>query len=81
MSEFKQGQIVTFRAYEVAIKARVIEVLPRQFHVNGEPDSRQFYRLKGVSKPLNSHCTGGSIMESVDYIPWEQHPDYPRWSA
>lgn len=59
--EFKKGDIVTFKAYEEEIKAKVSEVLEDGHLFSGEPH----YKLTGVSAPLLSYATGKSIKESI----------------
>ena len=69
--EFKKGDIVTFKAYGVAIKAKVMEVNATN-HLF-KPDDRVFYRLSGIeakkSKSLTSICTGKCIIESMYFEP------------
>jgi hypothetical protein len=68
MSEFKVGDLVTFKAYEEAIPAKVMALLPPKAFPNGELDDRQFYLLHGLGKHrLLSECTGKVIIESTHY--------------
>jgi hypothetical protein len=80
MSEFKVGDLVTFKAYEKAIPAKVKRVLPKKTYFNGELDDRQFYLLLGtgqkLSESLISQCTGGSIIESKYY---EEYNPINKW--
>jgi|TARA_R110002051_G_scaffold489_3_gene2230 hypothetical protein len=80
MSEFKVGDLVTFKAYEKAIPAKVKKVLPQQKHLNGELDDRQFYLLHGtgqkLSESLISQCTGMAIIESKYY---EEYNPINKW--
>ena len=59
--EFNKGDLVTFHAYDTAkpIKAKVIEVTTDLWN-----DKRVAYKLHGINKPLISHTTGRSIVES-----------------
>lgn len=65
--EFKIGDVVTFKPYEKAIPAKVVEIVPAR-NIGKTDDGRVFYRLTGASKvPLVSTTTGKSIMESKLY--------------
>lgn len=72
--EFKTGDIVTFKPYEIAIKAKVVSVQKglSPFH----SDDRIFYHLSGIGKKrseqLKSITTGASIMESELFDPWTE---------
>jgi hypothetical protein len=59
--EFQKGDIITFKAYEEEIKAKVCEVLENGYLFSGDIH----YKLTGVDKPLLSYTTGKSIKESV----------------
>jgi len=63
MSEFKVGDIVTFKPYEKAIKARILAVdIYNGMNIwQTETDSRVFYQLGGKT---HSVCTGICIVES-----------------
>ena len=59
--EFYIGNVVTFRAFDTnkPIKAKVVEVINDLWN-----DKRVAYKLHGINKPLISHTTGRSIVES-----------------
>lgn len=59
--EFSVGDVVTFKAYDEEIKAKVVEVLEDGYLFNGEPH----YKLSGISEALLSYTTGKSIKESI----------------
>ena len=63
--EFQVGDIVTFKAYEKAIKAKVKEVS----YGNGfnDADTTPKYHLTGIDDALFSQCSGFSIVESMYY--------------
>ena len=62
--EFSKGDQVTFNSYGKAIKAKVSEV-HNGFNMFGK-DNRISYKLTGIEtgRPLNTQCTGNSILES-----------------
>jgi hypothetical protein len=77
MSEFKVGDLVTFKAYEKSIPAKVMELIPLRRYPNGHVDDRQFYLLHGVGKnSLLSECTGRVIIESKYY---EEYNPANKW--
>jgi hypothetical protein len=61
--EFKIGDTVTFKPYEKAIQARIVDVdIYNGMNIwQTEQDNRVFYRLGGET---NSVCTGICIVES-----------------
>jgi len=65
--EFEVGDLVIFKPYEKAIKAKVTGIKRGYFGngtcVNGD-DNRIYYELSGVDEPLKSVCTGLCIVES-----------------
>lgn len=61
--EFKKGDVVTFKPYEKAITAKVVEVLENGHLFSGEPH----YHLTGVKESLLTYTTGRSILESQYY--------------
>lgn len=66
-TEFKKDDIVTFKPYEKAIKAKVVEIVPTNKVSFVKDDDRIFYKLTGIDEPLTSTTTGGSIVESKLY--------------
>jgi hypothetical protein len=69
--EFKKGDLVTFKPYERAIPAKVLEIVPASKVSFDKDDDRIFYRLTGRYRkiPLTTVTTGRSIMESDLYKP------------
>jgi len=67
-AEFKIGDLVTFKPYEKAIPAKIVEIVPSN-KVTFFDDDRVWYRLTGTNpkQPLLSICTGNSIVESTLY--------------
>lgn len=64
MIEFKEGDVVTFRAYpDQWIKARVKKVNCDVLRLD-KTDQRVFYELIGIDQPLITKTTGQSIVES-----------------
>jgi hypothetical protein len=77
MREFKVGDLVTFKAYEKSIPAKVMELIPPRAYPNGELDDRQYYLLHGEGKNnLLSECTGRVIIESKYY---EEYNPSNKW--
>ena len=76
-TEFKIGDIVTFKSYHEAIKAKVIDAfISTGMFCNREPFA--LYELHGVDKPLLTRTTGRSIVESVDYVEYDpENPENP----
>lgn len=68
MREFKIGDIVHFQAYtsRKPIKAKVVGFDP---YYPNENDDRVFYKVSGISSPLTSTTTGGSLLESRLFSP------------
>ena len=67
-TEFKVGDLVTFKPYEKAIPAKVVEIVPCKKITFVKDDDRTYYRLTGAGKtPLVSITTGNSIVESSLY--------------
>ena len=65
ITEFKAGDLVTFKPYETATPARVLAVQPSR-----PQDTRVFYELTGAGMAsLTTFTTGGSIIESKYYTP------------
>lgn len=75
-SEFNIGDKVTFRPYEKAIPAKVVEIVPTNKITFVKDDNRIFYKLTGVDNKhaLTTTTTGRSIMESELYNPIEKKP-------
>ena len=77
-SEFKAGDKVTYKPYEVAHKATVKEVFDHCPYGFDDSDDRTYYRLTGRSYEVNGKhkhdsvvcvSTGLSIMESKFFQP------------
>lgn len=66
-TEFKQGDLVTFRPYEKTIAAKVLEIVPCKKVTFVKDDGRVFYRLTGANPKtsLVTITTGKSIVESI----------------
>ena len=79
-TEFKAGDIVTFKPYEKVIKAKVVEIVPSEKVCFDKNDTRVFYRLTGVDKKHNlvSTTTGKSIVESKLYNNSEEVRSFQR---
>ena len=75
-AEFKKGDMVTFKAYEKPIKAKVIEAE----YIQRFPsfDWEWSYTLEGISEPLTSRTSGRSIMESALYVEFD--PSEPMFA-
>ena len=72
--EFKVGDSVTFHPYDIAIKSKVIDIIPTSQASFVEGDTRIFYLLTGADnkRGLMSRCTGRSIKESIYFGKFEQ---------
>ena len=74
-SEFKIGDVVTFRAYaDQNIKAVIREVFPPSSGRNIFSWDLFAYRVEGISEPLNSITSGRSLVESKFFKCPVAHP-------